>query len=162
MSEINTHIKPWLNSLAEILERGVMLFIDYGYPRREYYHPQRTEGTLICHYHHRVHANPFLYPGLQDITASVDFTRVAEIASDAGLQVSGYTTQAHFLMGCGLDEMLEGKDFMDDVESVELARQVKMLTVPGEMGEKFKAIALTKGINIPLSGFKFADHREKL
>lgn len=162
VSEINIRIKPWLNSLAEILERGVMLFIDYGYPRREYYHPQRNDGTLVCHYRHRMHSNPFLYPGLQDITASVDFTQIAEIASDAGLHVSGYTTQAHFLMGCGLDKLLDGKDLMDSTENIELARQVKMLTVPGEMGERYKAIALTKNMNILLTGFQFIDHRTKL
>ena len=162
ISEINTRIMPWLGSMADILEQGVMLLIDYGYPRQEYYHPQRTDGTLLCHYRHHVHSDPFFYPGLQDITASVDFTAVAEGAVAAGFQVAGYTTQAHFLIGCGLDEVMETMQLSGDTERIDLANQARLLTMPGEMGERFKVIALVKGIEFPLTGFRFLDHRSRL
>ncbi len=160
--EINTNIHAWISSLAEFLQQGVMLLVDYGYPRQEYYHPQRINGTLLCHYRHRVHSDPFFYPGLQDITSSVNFTRVAEAAVDTGLDVRGYTTQAHFLISCGLDEIVKQQESVCGIESVKLSNQIKMLTMPGEMGERFKVIALTKNIGIPLLGFQFVDLRAKL
>ena len=161
-TEINAMVIPWLGSMADILEQGVLLLIDYGYPRNEYYHPQRTDGTLLCHYRHHVHGDPFFYPGLQDITASVDFTAVAEAAVDAGLQVGGYTTQAHFLMGCGLGEVMQTFKPDSIAERIGLANQARLLTMPGEMGERFKVIALTKGIDLPLTGFQYHDHRSRL
>ncbi len=161
-SEINTNIHAWISSLAEFLQQGVMLLVDYGYPRQEYYHPQRINGTLLCHYRHRVHSDPFFYPGLQDITSSVNFTRVAEAAVDTGLDVRGYTTQAHFLISCGLDEIVKQQESVCGIDSVKLSNQIKMLTMPGEMGERFKVIALTKNIGIPLLGFQFVDLRAKL
>lgn len=161
-SEINTNIHAWISSLAEFLQQGVMLLVDYGYPRQEYYHPQRITGTLLCHYRHRVHSDPFFYPGLQDITSSVNFTRVAEAAVDTGLDVRGYTTQTHFLMSCGLDEIVKQQESVCGIDSVKLSNQIKMLTMPGEMGERFKVIALTKNIGIPLLGFQFVDLRAKL
>lgn len=162
VTEINLQLAPWIKSLAETLNRGVMLFIDYGYPRREYLHPQRTDGTLLCHYRHRVHQDPFYYPGLQDITASVDFTAVAHAAVQAGLQVSGYTSQAHFLVGCGLEDIINEKQLTGDIDRAELGRQVRILTMPGEMGERFKVIALTKDLDISLSGLQFIDQRRRL
>ena len=162
MTELNAQIGSWIFSMTSILNRGAMLFIDYGYPRREYYHPQRIEGTLLCHYRHKVHHNPFIYPGLQDITASVDFTSVAEAAVAAGIQVSGYTTQAHFLMNCGLEAVMNEYNLTTDMDRVELGRQVRMLTMPGEMGERFKVIALTKDLDIPLMGFRNFDQRQRL
>jgi len=161
-SEINTNIHALISSLAEFLQQGVMLLVDYGYPRQEYYHPQRINGTLLCHYRHRVHSDPFFYPGLQDITSSVNFTRVAEAAVDTGLDVRGYTTQAHFLISCGLDEIVKQQESVCGIDSVKLSNQIKMLTMPGEMGERFKVIALTKNIGIPLLGFQFVDLRAKL
>lgn len=161
-TEINTRVMPWLGSMADILEQGALLLIDYGYPRNEYYHPQRTDGTLLCHYRHHVHSDPFFYPGLQDITASVDFTAVAEAAVAAGLQVGGYTTQAHFLMGCGLGEVMQTIKLNSIAERIELGNQARLLTMPGEMGERFKAIALVKGIDSPLTGFRYLDHRSRL
>jgi SAM-dependent MidA family methyltransferase len=162
ITEINDQILPWLASMADILEHGVILLIDYGYPQYEYYHPQRTDGTMLCHYRHHVHNDPFFYPGLQDITASVDFTAIAEAAVSAGLQVSGYTTQAHFLLNCGLAEVLQATDVTGMAESVELSQQARLLTMPGEMGERFKVIALTKHLEIPLMGFRNFDHRARL
>lgn len=161
-SEVCLDLTPWFAALAGVLERGMALFIDYGYPRREYYLAERAEGTLICHYRHRVHADPFLLPGLQDITASVEFTAVAEAAHAAGFQVAGYTSQAMLLMGCGLDRMLAEGELEDDVARLEQARQAKLLTLPGEMGERFQAIALTKGVDGPWRGFVLADQRGRL
>ena len=161
-TEINFYLKPWLNSLNDILDKGLILISDYGYPRQEFFHPQRHAGTLICHYRHHAHDDPFLYPGLQDITASVDFTAVAEAAVDIGLHVSGFTTQAHFLIACGLDEIVSDHDSDDVAKKVEITHQVSRLTMPGEMGEKFKFIGLTKSLDIQLKGFDFIDQRARL
>lgn len=161
-TEINIDLMSWMQSLASILKRGMMLFIDYGYPRSEYYHPQRTEGTLICHYRQRAHDDPFWYPGLQDISASVDFTLVAEAADQAGLQVAGFTTQAQFLLGCGLDELLAQADATDSRSYLALTREARLLTLPSEMGERFMAIALTREIDLPLLGFEQRDQRRRL
>ena len=161
-TEINFYLKPWLNSLNDILDKGLILISDYGYPRQEFFHPQRHAGTLICHYRHHAHDDPFLYPGLQDITASVDFTAVAEAAVDIGLHVSGFTTQAHFLIACGLDEIVSDYDSDDVAKKVEITHQVSKLTMPGEMGEKFKFIGLTKSLDIQLKGFDFIDQRARL
>ena len=162
ITEINHGLSPWLLSSVERLQRGMVLLIDYGYPRREYFHPQRNDGTLLCHYRHHVHYDPFFHPGLQDITASVDFTAVAEAAVEAGLEVKGYTTHAHFLLGCGLLEILKEKQLTGVIERTELSRQVRILTLPGEMGERFKVMALTKNITEPLLGFRLSDHRGRL
>lgn len=162
ITEINFYLKPWLNSLNDILDKGLILISDYGYPRQEFFHPQRYAGTLICHYRHHAHDDPFLYPGLQDITASVDFTAVAEAAVDIGLHVSGFTTQAHFLIACGLDEIVSDHDSDDVAKKVEITHQVSRLTMPGEMGEKFKFIGLTKALDIQLKGFDFIDQRARL
>ncbi|MEE9575230.1 MAG: SAM-dependent methyltransferase, partial [Gammaproteobacteria bacterium] len=162
VTEINCNIKPWLNSLNDILDEGLILISDYGYPRQEYFHPQRRAGTLICHYRHHAHDDPFLYPGLQDITASVDFTTVAETAVDAGLHVSGFTTQAHFLIACGLDQFVSEYETDDVVGRSKMTHQVSKLTMPGEMGEKFKFIGLTKKLDNQLCGFDFIDQRSRL
>lgn len=161
-SEYSPTLAPWLAALAARLAAGVLLLVDYGYPRREYYHPQRAAGTLLCHYRHRAHADPLLWPGLQDITASVDFTAVAEAALTAGLTVAGYTTQAYFLFGCGLQELVAGADPRYTARYAELTRQVKLLTLPGEMGERCKAIALSRAMDAPLRGFRFLDQRQHL
>jgi len=162
VTEINCNIKPWLNSLNDILDEGLILISDYGYPRQEYFHPQRRAGTLICHYRHHAHDDPFLYPGLQDITASVDFTTVAETAVDAGLHVSGFTTQAHFLIACGIDQLVSEYETDDVVGRSKMTHQVSKLTMPGEMGEKFKFIGLTKKLDNQLCGFDFIDQRSRL
>jgi SAM-dependent MidA family methyltransferase len=162
ITEINCNIKPWINSLNDVLDQGLILISDYGYPRQEYFHPQRHAGTLICHYRHQVHDDPFLYPGLQDITASVEFTTVAEAAVDAGLHVSGFTTQAHFLIGCGLDQIVSEMETDDVAERSKMTQQVSKLTMPGEMGEKFKFIGLSKKLDVELCGFGFIDQRSRL
>lgn len=159
-SEINLLLKPWLSSLSDILAQGMILLIDYGFPRREYYHPDRNTGTLMCHYRHYAHTDPFLYPGIQDITAHVDFTAVASIAVENGLNVSGYTHQAGFLLACGIDSMMPN---IEDAEShYNAAQQVKQLTLPSEMGELFKVIALTQNYHEDLIGFSLMNQLEKL
>lgn len=158
-SEVNLFIKPWIKSIANFLRRGVVLIIDYGFPRREYYHPERCEGTLMCHYRHRSFADPLIMPGLHDITAHVDFTAVAEAADEAQLDVLGYTSQAVFLSNCGLDQMLHAPSVRQQYEN---AQQVKLLTMPTEMGELFKVMALGKGIDEPLKGFRYYDQLYRL
>jgi len=162
ISEINTDIKKWLSGLESVLEQGVILFIDYGYSNAEYYHAERTDGSLLCHYRHRVHADPFFYPGLQDITASVNFTAVAESADSLGLHVNGYTNQAYFLFGCGLENLFANIDSLDIKSQTEIAQQVRKLTLPEEMGERFKVMALTKNYEQPLTGFSMLDLRNRL
>ncbi len=161
-SEINLRAVPWLQGLSEVLTAGAVLLIDYGYPRSEYYHPQRTAGTLMCHYRHRAHADPLLYPGLQDITAHVDFTALAEAGQAAGLAVGGFTTQAHFLLACGLDRMVADSDPNDVQAHMALVQGVKRLTLPAEMGERFKVLALSRGVAAPLLGFGGRDLRDRL
>jgi SAM-dependent MidA family methyltransferase len=161
-TEVNPQLTAWIGSLGDILQQGVMLFLDYGYPQHEYYHPQRSAGTLLCHYRHRVHDDPFFYPGLQDITASVDFTVVAEAAVQSGLSVQGFTGQMYFLMSCELESMMNNIAGQDPVTRHELARQVKLLTMPGEMGERFKVMALGRNYLQGLRGFALADQRKHL
>lgn len=160
--EINLAMGAWLAAFAASLARGVILAIDYGYPRREYYLPERTTGTLMCHYRHRAHDDPLILPGLQDITAHVDFTALAEAALTQGLTVAGYTSQACFLLASGLQEI--GATLADAPADVRmrLAQQIQHLTLPGEMGEKFKFMALTRGVDIPLRGFSLRDDRGRL
>jgi SAM-dependent MidA family methyltransferase len=162
VSEVHPGLEPWLVSVASCVDRGVMLFIDYGLPRRELYAAERSAGTLLCHFRHRFHDDPFTHVGLQDITAWVDFTAVAEAAERAGLDVAGYTTQAHFLIGNDLARHLSDVSGVDLVQRVNLSRQAMLLTLPGEMGERFKVIALAKGFDAPLRGFAVRDLRHTL
>jgi SAM-dependent MidA family methyltransferase len=139
------------------LERGVLLFIDYGFGTGEYYHPQRARGTLMCHYRHRVHDDPFFLPGLQDITAHVDFSAALESAIGGGAHLLGYTTQAHFLMNCGIADFLAQSDPENLRAHLPLSAQLQKLTSPAEMGELFKVIALARGVEHPLLGFARGD-----
>ncbi len=161
-SEINLAAEAWLASIAALLETGVVLIIDYGFPQREYYHPDRSMGTLMCHYRHRAHGDPLILPGLQDITSHVDFTALAEAGCGAGLDLSGYTTQGHFLLGCGLTEIAENIAAPDMRQHLETAQQIKKLTLPSEMGELFKVIAFTRGVETSLCGFSLHDARGRL
>lgn len=162
VTEFNPRLGDWLQGLADALERGLMLLIDYGYPRREYYHPERAAGTLLCHYRHRVHDDPFRYPGLQDITASVDFSALADAGMDAGLTLAGYTTQTWFLFGCGLERIVAQAETTDTRERLLLARQLRRLTLPGEMGERFQVMGFTRDLELPLCGFVLRDERQRL
>ncbi len=158
-SELSLRLDPWVRSLGKALKQGVILLVDYGLPRRQYYRAERRDGTLLCHHRHSFHSDPFSNVGLQDIGAWVDFTTVAEAAVASGLKVAGFTTQAHFLMGVGIERYLHdpGEGAGDLAERIALARQAMMLTLPGEMGERFKAIALTKGFRHALKGFSIRD-----
>ena len=155
-TEVNLNHRPWCRSLASRCARSVILMIDYGYPQVLYYHPTRTSGTLQCFYRHRVHGDPFVWPGLQDITAFVDFDAFAAAAGDAGLMVAGIARQADFLIANGLLELAPVDEGGDDAELARFksAQQIKTLTLPGEMGEKFKCIALQKGVSLELPGIK--------
>jgi len=161
-SEVCVGLTRWFESIAFSLERGVLLFIDYGLPRREYYCAERTRGTLLCHFRHRFHEDALTRVGLQDITAWVDFTAVAEAAKGAGCEVAGYTTQAHFLIGCGLGDFVANVEGLELVQRLNLSRQTMVLTLPGEMGERFKVIALAKNYDSPLRGFATRDLRHTL
>ena len=162
ISEINFAAEDWIKSIAESLQQGVIILIDYGFPRHEYYHAQRTQGTLMCHYRHRSHPDAFVYPGLQDITAHVDFTAMADAALESGLNVMGYTNQVSFLMGAGLLELAALNDESEVQQQIELASQIKKLTLPHEMGELFKVIGFSKNCDISLPAFEFRDFRDSL
>ena len=151
---------PGSHRSADCLERGVLLLCDYGLPRRHYYHPQRVSGTLRCHFRQRAHDDPFINVGVQDITAWVDFTRVAQAASAAGLEVSGFATQAAFLLALGIEGLVAAT--ADDVARARLAGEARRLMMPEEMGEAFKAMALSRDYDTPLAGFALQDLRDLL
>lgn len=157
LSEVNLRLKPWIAGLAQSIEQGVALFIDYGLPQRQYYRSERREGTLLCHYRQRFHDDPLINVGVQDIGAWVDFTAVADAASDAGLRVAGFATQAHFLIGCGIEHYLADIAQREVIDRVQLARQAMLLTLPGEMGERFKVLGLSANYEHPLRGFGIRD-----
>lgn len=163
LSEINLMISAWIKSLSSFLQQGVILLIDYGFPGSEYYHPDRSSGTLMCHYRHRCHTDPLILIGLQDITSHVDFTAVAESALANGLQVAGYTHQAGFLLNCGLIKLESPLVNHDMISRFEHSRQIQVLTSAAEMGELFKVMALKKELeDIQLLGFSDFDQRYKL
>jgi len=161
-SEIGLAAQAWMRSIAGALETGTALIVDYGFAEREYYHPQRSMGTLMCHYRHRAHGDPFWLPGLQDITAHVDFTALAEAAVQGGLELRGYTTQAQFLVNCGITEILGQTDAADAVRYAPLANEAKLLLSPAEMGELFKVMAVGRGPCGPLRGFAQGDRSHTL
>ena len=161
-SEIGLVARAWMKLLAARLERGALLVVDYGFPQREYYHPQRTAGTLMCHYRHRAHGDPFFHPGLQDITAHVDFTALAQAAREGGLEVLGYANQAQFLVNCGITEVLEREDAADVARYAPRAAEAQKLLSPAEMGELFKVLAVGRGVQRPLLGFAQGDRSHTL
>ena len=156
VSEIGFEARAWMRSAAGWLERGVLIVIDYGFPRREYYHPQRLMGTLMCHYRQHAHADPFWFPGLNDLTAHVDFSAIARAATEAGLDVLGYTTQAHFLLNCGLLDALQAR------QTSAASGEAQRLLSEAEMGELFKVLAVGRGVEAPLIGFVRGDRRHRL
>ena len=148
--------------MGQWLAAGAALLIDYGFPRGEYYHPQRIEGTLMCHLRHVAHADPLVAVGIQDVTAHVDFTAMAEAALEGGLEVAGYTSQAGFLMNAGLAEALAELDPSDARAYAQAIAPVQKLVSPAEMGELFKVLALARGVAQPLVGFAHGDRRHSL
>lgn len=159
-SELCLRTAPWIASLSEVLGRGIVLLFDYGLPRAHYYHPARRDGTLRCHFRQRAHADPLLHVGLQDITAWVDFTRVAEAAAAARLDVRGFATQAAFLLGTGIEALLAEPS--SAVERARRAAEARRLLLPGEMGEAFKIMALARDCDAALAGFVHQDLRGSL
>jgi len=162
VSEYCPRLQPWARAVARALARGAVLWFDYGLPRPQYYHPERHEGTLLCHFRQRVLEDPFANPGLQDITAWVDFTAVAEAGRAADCEVAGFTTQALFLAGLGIDQEMRVLADGDELRFARLANQARRLMLPGEMGESFKAMAWTRGVERELSGFALQDLRHTL
>ena len=158
LSEMAPAAEALVRTVASSLASGVALFIDYGFAAHEFYHPQRSMGTMRCHYRHRFHGDPFFMPGLQDITAHVDFTAMAHAAESAGAEVHGYTTQAHFLISCGLAELLSALDADVTVERLKATSAAHRLVSPAEMGELFKVLAIGRGFDAPLLGFRSARH----
>ncbi len=165
-SEISLAVRAWVSELAQRLHQGALILIDYGLPRGELYHPSRDGGSIRCHYRHRVHDDPFWYPGLSDITSHVDFTAVAEAGFAAGLSVAGYTTQGSFLLNCGIGELLEKVSLCGTAPDAAYRGQnsIQRLISPNEMGELFKVIALTRNLppSLPLLGFVRGDRTHAL
>jgi SAM-dependent MidA family methyltransferase len=161
-SEFQPAACAFIRALGGALESGAALLFDYGFPRREYYHPQRAAGTLMCHYRHRAHDDPFFLPGLQDITVHVDFSAIARAGAEAGLELLGYANQAQFLVNCGITDLLAETPAGDAAAYAPLAAQAQKLLSPAEMGELFKVIALSRGVREPLAGFATGDRRHTL
>ena len=155
-SEVGFIARAWTAQLADVLARGVALLIDYGFPRREYYHPQRLMGTIMCHYRHHAHADVFWLPGLNDITAHVDWTAMASAAHAAGLEILGYAAQSRFLINCGLVELLAAE------HTPAQSSAVQRLLSEAEMGELFKVLAVGRGVEAPLLGFGRGDRLHTL
>lgn len=155
-SEISLANRHFMRSIADSLQQGMILLVDYGFGQNEYYHAQRSQGTLMCHYRHYAHGDPFFLPGLQDITSHVDFSAVAQTAQEADLRLTGYTTQAHFLINCGITDLLADTPADHTDHYFPLANQVQQLVSPAEMGELFKVMALSKGVDIHAATLGFA------
>lgn len=161
-SEILPQLPYWMQAIGATLEAGAMLFVDYGYPRREFYLPERRDGTLVCHYRHRAHADALLWPGLQDITAFVDFTALAEAGTGAGFDFAGYAPQGAFLLASGLAEIVASAPEGSDLERLRRAAETKRLTLPGEMGERFQVMAFARGVEGALPGLRAVDRSRRL
>ena len=161
-TELQDQLAPWLQGLSGSLQQGVLLLVDYGYAAREYCHPQRDRGTLICHYRHRAHDDPFSWPGLTDLSVSVDFSALADAASTAGLSPVGYTQQALFLAAAGLEPALAAAGELPEIERLRRLNEIRRLTLPGEMGERFKVFAAARGCTPQLSGFALDNRLDRL
>lgn len=160
-SEINLQAEAWINQMGKWLKRGAAILIDYGFPQHEYYHPQRSQGSLMCHFRHHAHDQPLVLAGIQDITAHIDFTAMADAALEANLEVMGYTSQARFLLNCGLTDLL-AVDFDNAAERARQLTNINTLISEAEMGELFKVMVLGKNIDPPLTGFIRSDRRDYL
>ena len=153
VSEIHRAGAAFVRSLGDSLKHGIALLIDYGFLDHEYYHADRNAGTLMCHYRHRAHTDPFFLPGAQDVTAHVNFSAMMDAAGSSGLEVEGFSTQAKFLIACGITDQLTEIDPANATQYLPLANQVQRLLSPAEMGELFKVLAVGRGIDFSLLGF---------
>lgn len=158
VSEIGLPAEGLVRTVARALHAGLALFVDYGFPEREFYHPQRSMGTMRCHYRHRFHGDPFFLPGLQDITAHVDFSAMARAAESGGAEVYGFTTQAFFLISCGIAELVAQEGEPGTLARIQANSAVRRLVDPSEMGELFKVLGIGKGLIGPVLGFRSARH----
>ena len=161
-TEIQLVACGFFRTLAQAMARGVILLIDYGFPAHEYYHAERSEGTLMCHYRHRAHADPFFLPGLQDITSHIDFSALARAGEESGLKLLGYTGQAQFLINCGITDIMLRTPPENAAAYLPQAAAAQQLLSPSEMGELFKVIAFGKDYAAPLMGFASGDRRASL
>ncbi|HQT25853.1 MAG TPA: SAM-dependent methyltransferase [Burkholderiales bacterium] len=162
VSEIQLEAQALVKRIAGLLKKGVLLFIDYGFGRREYYHPERSQGTMMCHYRHHAHDDPFFLPGLQDITTHIDFSSIAEAGVDSGLQLAGYTNQANFLIHCGITEFLDRVSPENPLAYLPLSNELQRLVSPAEMGELFKVMAFCRETVITSSCFSLGDRSRLL
>ena len=162
VSEVNPAAEALVETIGARIVAGAALFVDYGFPAAEYYHPQRSDGTLMCHYRHRAHDDPFAWPGLTDITAHVDFSAIAAAGERAGLEVAGFSTQAAFLLGCGILDALAATGAPETLDYIRAASSVQKLLAPSEMGELFKVLALARTKTISWPGFELSDRRHRL
>lgn len=160
-SEIGLAARAWAAEWGHRLQCGALLLIDYGFPRREFYHPQRGRGTLMCHYRHHSHPDPFYLPGLQDVTVHVDFTAIMAAADAAGLDLLGYASQGRFLLNCGILDLL-AREQPGSTEYIRASGAINRMLMPHEMGELFKVIAIGRGIARPLLGFASGDQSRRL
>jgi len=160
-SECVPELGPWVNAIGASLRRGLLLFIDYGYGRPDYYAPERSSGTLQCHYRHRVHGDPYWLPGLNDLTASVDFTAVAEAVAEAGFELAGFDHQSGFLAAAGIDQVFARQSTESTLDSVTLAQQIRRLMLPSEMGERFKVLAASRGLSAAQIPIAFAGRGQR-
>ena len=160
-SEIALAARAWAAEWGHRLQRGALILIDYGFPRREFYHQQRGRGTLMCHYRHHAHPDPFYLPGLQDVTVHVDFTAIIAAADAAGLDLLGYASQGQFLLNCGILDLLATLP-TDTPDYIRATSSINKLLLPHEMGELFKVIAIGRGIEAPLLGFSCGDQSRRL
>jgi SAM-dependent MidA family methyltransferase len=161
-SELNPAAEALVEEVGRRLSAGALIVVDYGFPRAEYYHPQRRQGTLMGHLRHRAHADPFLWPGLSDLTAHVDFTAIAEAGERAGLTVAGFASQAPYLLSSGLLDRLQAVGPPESAEYLRAASAVQTLTSPAEMGELFKVLALARSEGIEWRGFALHDRSHRL
>ena len=160
-SEISLAARAWAAEWGHRLQCGALLLIDYGFPRREFYHQQRGRGTLMCHYRHHAHPDPFYLPGLQDVTVHVDFTAIIAAADAAGLDLLGYASQGQFLLNCGILDLLAAEE-PGTLEYIRASGAINKLLMPHEMGELFKVIAIGRSIDRPLRGFCSGDQSRRL
>jgi len=157
LSEVSFEAQDWVKEVACKIKSGVFLILDYGIPRSEYYAPNRNQGWTRCHFMHHAHNEPLIYPGIQDITTWVDFSILSEIASDNGMKIDGFLNQSQFIINSGVEENFQNFDKLDLKAQIELSRQIKLLTLPDQMGENFKCLGLSKNFNLNTNLFKSRD-----